>query len=434
MVHAGVANAATCLPSSPSWPNGVPIPLQTGKFAVSYDAVPHDNNMDGVTGFSSVLATGYTDLAVITRFNNSGFIDARNGGLYQAVTSIPYSAGLTYRFRLEVDIPNHTYNVYVTPPGSSERTIGVGFAFRTEQATASSLGYENVFAGAGSHTVCNVKVSSIYDSVVLKDKPVMYLTMASPASGSELDQTGRGNNGTYLGGTPAASSMPNGDKVAVFNGSGEYLTVPSNAALSIPTTKQLTWEAWIRPDVLDFPFTTGSVDKFVAWMGKCQKDVPKTCEWGARMYNKSTDRPNRLSAYVFNLTQGLGSGADWQPSPNVARAAQWLHVVGEYQTLITPTRCSSAYPGSIDIWVNGVKWDFTTHGDTGCMSQYQITPTASTSPLNVATMDRKGWFKGAIGKVAVYNKLLSDNQINAHYFAMTGRQPSGSCGDTCTLP
>jgi hypothetical protein len=218
--------------------------------------------------------------------------------------------------------------------------------------------------------------------------------------------------------------------VAVFNGSEQYLTVPSNAALSIPTTRQLTWEAWIRPDVLDFPV---SPKGYVAWMGKCQ-DYSPTCEWGARMYDKSTSRPNRISAYAFNFTAGFGSGADWQPSTNVIKAAQWLHVVGEYQTLTTPTRCSSAYPGSIDIWVNGVKWNFTTHGDTGCMSQYMITPTASTSPLNVATMARDAWFKGAIGKVAVYNYLLSQNQISAHYSAMTGRQPSGSCGDTCTIP
>jgi hypothetical protein len=67
------------------------------------------------------------------------------------------------------------------------------------------------------------------------------------------------------------------------------------------------------------------------------------------------------------------------------------------------------------------------------MSQYGITPTASTSPLNVATMARDSWFKGAIGKVAVYDHLLSQNQITAHYFAMRDAQPTGSCGDTCTL-
>jgi len=43
------------------------------------------------------------------------------------------------------------------------------------------------------------------------------------------------------------------------------------------------------------------------------------------------------------------------------------------------------------------------------------------------------WFQGAIGKVAIYNYLLTQSQISAHYQTMTGQAPSGSCGNTCTL-
>ena len=39
-----------------------------------------------------------------------------------------------------------------------------------------------------------------------------------------------------MGGQPSVSAMPNGDQVAVFNGSTDYLTVPANASFSIPTT------------------------------------------------------------------------------------------------------------------------------------------------------------------------------------------------------
>jgi hypothetical protein len=42
------------------------------------------------------------------------------------------------------------------------------------------------------------------------------------------------------------------------------------------------------------------------------------------------------------------------------------------------------------------------------------------------------WFKGAIGKVAIYDHLLTQSQISAHFKAMSGKSPSGSCGDTCT--
>ena len=74
------------------------------------------------------------------------------------------------------------------------------------------------------------------------------------------------------------------------------------------------------------------------------------------------------------------------------------------------------------------------HGDTGCMSQYGITPKAGSSPLNIGTMAFEGYFPGAIGKVAIYNYLLDPARISAHFTAMTGRTPSGSCASSCTIP
>jgi len=273
--------------------------------------------------------------------------------------------------------------------------------------------------------------STGYDAAVMGDSPVMYLGMGSASTGVESDKTGNGHNGSYKGGTPTTVSLPNGDKAADFNGSSQYLTVPSSAALSIPTTHQLTWEAWIRPDT--FSFSNASGDGYIDWMGKCQ-DYSPTCEWEARIYGDVTPegRPDRLSAYVFNPSAGLGSAADWQPAAKLT-AGKWIHVVAEYQTQTTPSLCSSSYPGTINIWVNGVKQNFEAHADTGCMSQYNIKPTAGSSPLNIGTMAMDTWFKGAVGKVAVYNHLLTQTQINAHYTAMTGAAVTGSCGATCSF-
>ncbi len=274
--------------------------------------------------------------------------------------------------------------------------------------------------------------ATAYDTAVLNATPVLYLTMSTPSAGSETDKSGHGLHGTYKGGAPTLATLPNGDKAATFNGTNQYLTVPSNALLSVPTTHKLTWEAWIRPDTLQF--ATKEPDGYIDWMGKCQNYSP-TCEWEARMYNTVTtqDRPNRLSAYVFNPSAGLGSAADWQPSTGTIKAGQWLHVVAEYDTTATPVGCGSAYPGSINIWVNGVKQNFAAHMPTGCMSQYSVTPKANNSPLNIGTMTFDSWFKGAIGKVAVYDRLLSQSEISAHYKSMTGLNPTGSCGATCSF-
>jgi hypothetical protein len=252
-------------------------------------------------------------------------------------------------------------------------------------------------------------------------------------SGSEPDLTGNNHTGTYHSGTTTSATLPNGDKAADFNGSSQYVSVPSSAAFSIPTTHNLTWEAWIRPDVLQFPNDSNG---YVDWMGKCQ-DYGPTCEWEARMYSttNSENRCNRMSAYIFNPSAGLGSAADWQPTCGLIQAGSWYHIVGEYTTLMQPSDCQNAtmYPGMIDIWVNGVRWAHSSHGQTGCMSQYDVIPAAKDSPLNIGTMAMDAWFPGAIGKVAIYDKLLTAAQVTAHYRAMTGASPTGSCGNTCSF-
>ena len=273
---------------------------------------------------------------------------------------------------------------------------------------------------------------SAYDNAVLADHPVAYWAMNQPG-GTEPDLSGNNHTGTYKGGTPGLVSMPNGDKAADFNGSSEYLTIPSSSAFSIPTAHEMTWEGWIRPDNLQPASGAGS--GYVDWMGKCQNYSP-SCEWEARMYNSNNPqgRCNRLSAYVFNNTAALGSGADWQPNCNLLQANQWLYVVGEYQTETTPAGCSIANPGTINIWVNGVEWDQAAHVPTGCLSQYGIIPTAGDSPLNIGTMAMDTWFQGSVGKVAIYNYLLSQSQIDASFTAMTGAAASGSCASSCTIP
>jgi len=140
-----------------------------------------------------------------------------------------------------------------------------------------------------------------------------------------------------------------------------------------------------------------------------------------------------LSAYVFNPTAGEGSGADWQPVCNTLEAGQWLYVVGEYQTLTTSSSCDPADPGTINIWVNGTEWDSDAHQPTGCISQFEVKPAAGNSPLDIGTMALDTWFPRAIGKVAIYDYLLTPAQIADHFFAMTGADPSGSCSASCTV-
>src|SRR5205807_2333210 len=142
------------VPSAGTWQNGA-IPSQTAAFEARFDATPTAANMAGVVGLSNGPAADWTALAGIVAFETTGVIDARNGGTYAAAATIPYSAGTTYHFRLDIDIPSHTYDIYVTPAGAPEQLLGRGFAFRTEQAAVSVLNNLGLYAAAGSATVSN---------------------------------------------------------------------------------------------------------------------------------------------------------------------------------------------------------------------------------------------------------------------------------------
>ncbi|HYM64989.1 MAG TPA: hypothetical protein VES68_00670 [Candidatus Sulfotelmatobacter sp.] len=148
-----------CL-SSNSVLSGQSIPSQTGAFEAQFDSTPNANNTDADTGFSQKLASAYTDMAVIVEFNKQGKITARNGGSYQAVESIPYVSGTVYHFRIDVNIPKHIFNAYVSSIGMSEKTIATNFAFRSEQAGISSISYWNIVSTNASHTVCNLSITS----------------------------------------------------------------------------------------------------------------------------------------------------------------------------------------------------------------------------------------------------------------------------------
>jgi hypothetical protein len=249
-------------------------------------------------------------------------------------------------------------------------------------------------------------VTDTYDRQVLSLGPVLYLTLGHPASGTEEDLSGNGHNGTYypFGDRPALATLPNGDPAASFNGVNQYLQVPSASALSVPHAGCLTVEAWVRPGTLQFPHEEGS--GYVYLLGK---GVPGKYEYALRMYSHSNaeipERPNRISAYAFNLPGGLGSGSYFQGAVSVDR---WMMVA-----FIIDWFRSPAWPhGYVAIYRDGVL-----RGRVS-LSQYRISPGASNAPFRVATRDLNSYFEGAIAKVAIYDYALSGADIAKTYNAM----------------
>jgi len=243
---------------------------------------------------------------------------------------------------------------------------------------------------------------SAYDDLVLSDKPMAYWRLGETTSTAN-DCSGHGRTGSYVS-SPARTAMPNGNRASAFDGATEYVQIPDADYLSVPTTGILTLEAWMRPDTLQFTHQEGS--GYVHWMGK---GVMRQHEYVARMYSKtnSENRPNRISGYAFNLSGDLGAGSFFQDPVAVG---QWIHVTVVINTL----NRSSTYPtGYIRIYKNG------NVRDTDSLQGYDIVPRNGTAPFRIGSRDLNSFFRGAIGKVAVYNYELSRARVLAHYTRMT---------------
>jgi hypothetical protein len=157
--------------SPPAWmteefADTLEVESQSRQFDAELDATPAQARTNSVIGLSFGGGIDYSQLACLVRFNPAGRIDARNGGAYEAASVIPYTAGSTYHFRFAVDVPKHTYSIFVRPPGAAaELTVGQDFAFRTEQSAVPALDTWSAYVSTNGHrtTVCGLDVSAVPD-------------------------------------------------------------------------------------------------------------------------------------------------------------------------------------------------------------------------------------------------------------------------------
>ncbi|MDY6857578.1 MAG: fibronectin type III domain-containing protein, partial [Thermodesulfobacteriota bacterium] len=181
-----------------------------GCFTVDFVGKPNNNNMDGIFALSDGEGTGFSDYAVLVRFNETGIIDARNGDIYEADEDVPYTAGVSYHFHLAVDVPNHTYSVSVTPTGSSEQTIATDYAFRTEHSDVTKLDNWGLWADAGySFQVCNVVVENTTPEPT-EPPEAPSNPQATPISSSQIDISWTDNSDNEIGFTIERAPDDNG--------------------------------------------------------------------------------------------------------------------------------------------------------------------------------------------------------------------------------
>ncbi len=216
--------------------------------------------------------------------------------------------------------------------------------------------------------------------------PIPDLVAHYPLDGNGNDYSGNGNHASTVSASAATDRFNRPNSCYVFNGTSQYIEIPDNNLISIPTTGQLTISVWMRPDVLDF--STGG--DYIHWMGK---GVSGQHEYVLRMYNKNSIRPNRTSCYSYNLSGGLGAGSYVQ---EVVTPGQWIHIVALYNF---PTN-------TIQLYKNGVL------KDTDTFTSYSISPGNGTAPLRLGTRDFINYFEGAIDDLKIFDRALNQTEID----------------------
>ncbi len=262
-----VTAVAGCTLGTSSWaanPLGI---SQTGSFTATFDVTPSANATDANFAFSQNVPAGYNDLATIVRFNSSGTLDVRNGSFYSADYNQAYSANSTYHFVMVVNVPAHTYSVYVTAPGGTQQALATDYAFRSQ---SSALNYWTTYQDPGSSgplQVCNLILSAAPAPPPATTISITPTSMAMMAGGTQqfaATVTGTSNTAvtwSATGGTISSSGMftapMNGGSCTVKATSMADSTKSASAAVNVASVS-------VNLNPNNASLTTGGTQQFSA--------------------------------------------------------------------------------------------------------------------------------------------------------------------------
>ena len=245
-----------------------------------------------------------------------------------------------------------------------------------------------------------------YSQSILAKHPIAYWRLGEVKGPTAFDATANKHNGAFHG-TPTyhetGGIKQDIDTAVKLDGRSSYIEIPNSKDFSQLSSGQgLTAEAWIRPDVLVFAGETN--DPHVHWLGKGDAGQ---YEWAFRFYSKESTRPNRISAYIWSPSGGLGAGAYFQ---DVLNPGEWIHVVACYD----PGDETSPTAG-VSIYRNGVLRGGPSTQPGALYREYNVRPASGSAPLRLGTRDLKSFLIGALDEVAIYPRVLEPAEILENY-------------------
>ena len=130
LICCNVGRGGDCMTGSGVFQNRE-FPPQSDQFTVEFEATPLQAKMNGVTTLSLGPAMTFDDCAILIRFREDGRIVVRNGDGYASDVEVLYTVGESHCFRVQVNVPDHRYSVWVNPPSGAEVQIAADYDFRT---------------------------------------------------------------------------------------------------------------------------------------------------------------------------------------------------------------------------------------------------------------------------------------------------------------
>jgi hypothetical protein len=249
---------------------------------------------------------------------------------------------------------------------------------------------------------------SAYEQAVLESKPVAYWRLGEARGPKAADATGHEHDGKYVGepkfGQKGAIAGDPNEAIGLDGlRSKSFVEVPDSKSFSVASSGNgLSVEVWMRPDALDF---TGDEAKppleYIHWLGK---GVEQHYEWGFRFYRRKSERPNRISAYIWGPDGKLGAGAYVEDRLTVGI---WIYLVATYDDPRRPN-------AQVRIYKDG---EASSHNDSpGTLyKSFAIKPKHGLAPLRLGTRDLRSFLTGGLDEIAIYPRVLGADEIRDHW-------------------
>ena len=229
-------------------------------------------------------------------------------------------------------------------------------------------------------------VAANYQDEVVADDPFLYYRFNETTGDVALDSSGNGHDGEYFGVELGVASA--GDSLgtaARFDGQSALVNVP----ILDFESETLTIETWLNVDYI---------------LGGCCTSIFSPTGWQPGWLHYNLGEPGRVE---FALNSG-GPNDRWTFDDSLP-LEEWAHVVSTYD----------AGEACARIWINGEEVEF----DIPTFDSPQAVTLIVEAQIG-AWQDSR-YLAGAIDEFAIYNSVLSEERIVAHYNAAMGSDVLG---------